>query len=137
MRPQIRWLLVLSAFVGVLVVGLSLTDAQPGPGDKKSAETVADFVSRMMAFDKDKDGKLSKDEITDPRLHALFDRADANKDGTVTREELEALYAREGGDAGGKDGFGPGGPKGKKGPKGKGPPPPGEKKEPPPGEPKK
>ena len=47
-----------------------------------------------MAFDKNKDGKLTKDEITDPRLHRLFDRADADKDGVVTREELIALAAQ-------------------------------------------
>ena len=49
----------------------------------------------MMAFDKDKDGKLTKAEVTDERLHRLFDRADADKDGVVTKDELTALAARE------------------------------------------
>lgn len=49
------------------------------------------IVGRMMAFDKNQDGKLTKDEITDPRLQRLFDRADANHDGVVTKEELTAL----------------------------------------------
>ena len=48
----------------------------------------------MMTFDKNKDGKLTKDEVTDVRLHRLFDRADANKDGVVTKEELMALAAK-------------------------------------------
>ena len=52
------------------------------------------IVTRMMAFDKNKDGKLTKDEVTDVRLHALFDRADTNKDGVVTKEELMALAAK-------------------------------------------
>ena len=72
-----------------------------------------------MAFDKNKDGKLTKDEITDPRLLGLFQRADADKDGIVTTAELEALFQRETaifGSGGGKGGFGPG----DKGPKGKG-----------------
>jgi hypothetical protein len=53
------------------------------------------FVERMMAFDANHDGKLTKDEITDDRLLRLFDRADANHDGVVTKEELTALYAKE------------------------------------------
>jgi hypothetical protein len=71
------------------------------------------FVDRMMAFDKNGDGKLTRAEITDERLISLFERADANRDGVVTKEELEALYAKESaamqpGPGGGPDG-GPGG----------------------------
>ena len=57
-----------------------------------------------------KDGKLTKTELTDTRLHGLFDRADTNKDGMVTREELEALFARETIADDGKKGKGPKGP---------------------------
>jgi hypothetical protein len=135
----------ISAFVGVLALTLILSSAQAQPGGGKkdkggkgggSSESVDDFVKRMMEFNKAKDGKLTKEELTDKRLHALFDRADANKDGVVTREELEALYAKEsaggggpGGDKGGGKG-GKGGDKGGpggdgKGPKGKGGPQPG------------
>jgi hypothetical protein len=78
------------------------------------------IVKRMMAFDKNKDGKLTKDEVTDVRLHRLFDQADTNKDGVVTKEELialaaklEAEYGPDGGRGfgrfGGPGGFGPGG----------------------------
>lgn len=77
----------------------------------------ATFVDRMMAFDKNHDGKLTREEITDERLLALFDRADANHDGIVTKEELEALYAKEGG----QQGRGPGGPGGPGGGPGRGP----------------
>jgi hypothetical protein len=74
----------------------------------------------MMAFDVNKDGKLTRDEITDPRLLRLFDRADTNKDGVVTRDELVALAAKieaeeggqgatPGGPGGGPGGFGGGG----------------------------
>jgi hypothetical protein len=75
--------------------------------------------SRLMQFDANKDGKLTKAEVTDERLQRLFDRADANHDGVVTRQELTALAARE--PAGGRGGFGgPGGPSGF-GPPGGGP----------------
>ena len=36
-----------------------------------------DVVAQLMALDKDKDGKLSKAEVTDTRLQRFFDRADA------------------------------------------------------------
>src|SRR5438309_493400 len=65
---------------------------EPQAAPKKADSSAVDsIVNRMMAFDKNKDGKLSRDEITDPRLLRLFDRADTNKDGVVTREELVAL----------------------------------------------
>ena len=102
------------------------------------------LVTKMMAFDKNKDGKLTRDEITDARLLRLFDRADANHDGVVTKEELTALAAKMdaevppgrggpggfdgppggfgdgfgpglGGTGGGPPGGGPGGPRGRRG----------------------
>jgi hypothetical protein len=92
----------------------------PGRGgkDRPAAGDTKSFVDRMMAFDKNKDGKLTRDEITDERLLRLFDRADTNKDGVVTREELEALAAKEMQDGGGR---GPGGPGGRFGGPGGGP----------------
>src|SRR5271157_338808 len=76
--------------------------------------TADGLVARMMVFDKDGDGKLTKSEVTDERLHRLFDRADADKDGSVTKAELTALEARESASfRGGPGGFGPaGGPGG-------------------------
>jgi hypothetical protein len=124
----------------LLVIGMlaaaALVSAQQG-GDKKKGDKAdkggADaFVAKLMAFNKKKDGKLTKEELTDERLHRLFDRADANKDGVVTKEELVALYEKEfaqsggggGPDKGGKGGPDKGGKGGKGGPdKGKGGPP--------------
>jgi hypothetical protein len=121
-----RLFLTTGAFVGFLVFAVALSEAQAQPGGKKggkgSAETVDEFVKKLMAFNKAKDGKLTKAELIDTRLHALFDRADTNKDGVVTRADLEALFARESlTGAGGDKGNGPGGKKGK-GPKGEPPP---------------
>ena len=42
----------------------------------------------MKKYDKNGDGKLSRDEIP----AALLDRLDANKDGFVTEDELKALW---------------------------------------------
>src|SRR6266567_1369796 len=86
-----------------LVCATSPAFAQrPGDGDKPAASSAAAdaFVARMMKFNKSKDGKLTKDEVTDKRLLPLFERADANHDGVVTADELKALYAKEGGNLG-------------------------------------
>ncbi len=101
---------------------LSWAAAQPpagkpgddAPKDKAKDYSNAPIVVKMMAFDKKKDGKLTRDEVTDPRLVRLFDEADTNKDGVVTKEELMALAAKL--DAEG----GPGGPRGDRGPRGQG-----------------
>jgi hypothetical protein len=126
------------AILGLSLGLLTLAVAQPPrdrPGDtpkaadKANSPAVKNIVDRLMAFDKNKDGKISKDEITDQRLRRLFERADADKDGVVTKEELTALATRmveEAGAGGQQGGFGPpgggpGGPGGR-GPGGFGPP---------------
>jgi hypothetical protein len=102
----------------VILAAASLVAAQPpGPGQEvySQSATGGDLVTRMMEFDKDKDGKLTKDEVTDKRLHRLFARSDANNDGTVTKEELASLAATEESSSRGRSfGFGPpgGGPGG-------------------------
>jgi hypothetical protein len=99
-------------------------DRQGPPGQQQGQ--AGDLVARMMAFGKNKDGKLTRDEITDRRLLRLFDQADTNKDGVVTKEELEALAKKladddrggpvgPGGGPGGRRGRGQGGPGGQGG----------------------
>ncbi len=104
---------------GLMAIGIAwsvgaIATAQPpgGPGGglSRSAD-VSDLESRMMAFDANKDGKLTRAELTDDRLVRLFGRADADKDGTVTKAELDALGEKEHIEDRGGPGFGgPGGP---------------------------
>jgi EF hand len=95
----------------LILTAASLVAAQPpGPGQEvySQSATGGDLVTRMMEFDKDKDGKLTKNEVADKRLHRLFARSDANNDGTVTKEELASLAAKEESKSGGRSfGFGP------------------------------
>ena len=85
-----------------LGVGLaaSVALAQPPEESRNNAPKIdkaaaADaLVTRMTAFDKNKDGKLTRDEITDTRLVRMFDHADANHDGVVTRDELVTWAAK-------------------------------------------
>lgn len=67
------------------------TAAAQGPSGSDADE----FVTRMLAFDKNHDGRVTRKEVTDPRLHRLFDRADANHDGLVTELELRNFYRTE------------------------------------------
>lgn len=59
---------------------------EPGATPATSAD---DLVATYMAFDKNKDGKLTKDEVPE-RMQAIFDRADTNKDGALTETEIRA-----------------------------------------------
>ena len=120
MRPPVTLLLI---GTGLLAAPFGLAQPPGGGGASQPQATAgASLVDRMMAFDTDKDDKLTKSEVTDARLKRLFDQADADKDGLVTRSELNALMVRErasargkmagGGGPGGRMGFGgPGGPR--------------------------
>jgi hypothetical protein len=48
------------------------------------------IVSKMLSFDRNRDGVIGKNEVSDPRLLKLFERYDANKDSSLSREELVA-----------------------------------------------
>jgi hypothetical protein len=93
-----RWL-VSVLFAGLLLAGASL--AQP-PGLKEGHPKeitratplgVADVVERIMAFDKNKDGKVTKDELPD-RMHHLLEQGDGNKDGALDKDEIGKLATR-------------------------------------------
>lgn len=124
-------LAVSAVIVSAIVV---VVQAQPPRGDREGRAGgggVDAAINRLMAYDADKDGKLSKAEMTDSRLLPLWQRCDANHDGEVTRDELTSQLRKEdnasnrGGNGGGPVGPGSGGPGG--GPPGRGPggPPPG------------
>ena len=57
------------------------------------------MVSMLMANDKNKDGKLSKDELSE-RMQGIMARADTNKDGKLTRDELTKFASSMGGPGG-------------------------------------
>jgi hypothetical protein len=119
MMRRLRWIIP-SGLLVLIALPIAYAQRPGGPGGgpfgggpslSKSAD-VEELVSKMMAFDANKDGKLTKDEVTDTRLVSLFGRADANKDETVTKAELTALGEKEYTSSGGGFGGGPGGPGG-------------------------
>jgi Spy/CpxP family protein refolding chaperone len=64
-----------------------------GPGREGRGVPVESLIDRVMSFDKNKDGKVSRDELPE-RMHYLIERGDTNKDGALDREEVKALVDR-------------------------------------------
>ena len=90
---------------------------RPGGEGPPSAEQ---FIARIMEFDKNKDGKLSKDEVPE-RMARMIDQHDENEDGALDKSELKKVAAemaqrrgRRGPEGEGRRG--PGGPEGRRGP---------------------
>jgi Ca2+-binding EF-hand superfamily protein len=96
-----------------------------GPGGPGGEGNPEEIVARFMQFDANKDNKLGKDELSE-RMQGLLTRADADKDGFATKEELMAMAQREAA-SGGTGRGGPGGDRGRPG--GEGGRPPGEQGE--------
>ena len=66
----------------------------PAPGEQRRGPAWEAVLARD---DKNKDGKVSREEFSGPKQ--LFDRIDANHDGFLTREEHEAFVAGMPGEA--------------------------------------
>jgi hypothetical protein len=113
-----RWIFLFAIFV-IALGNVHFAIAQPAaPAAPTKDMSNSSIVTRMMAFNKKGDGKLTKDEVTDTRLLRLFDQADTNQDGIVTKEELMALAAKLEAEMGTGGRGGPGGDRG--GPGGQG-----------------
>ena len=78
---------------------------------------VEDTVKTLMAFDANGDGRLSRSELPE-RFQGIFDRADENKDGFLTPDEIRKTAAAQ---AAPPDSMGPGGRGGPEGGRGEGP----------------
>jgi len=90
------------------------SNAQP-PEDRGSrgGRFGEEILDRILSRDTNDDGVLEKSEVADTPLERMFDRADEDGDGKLTREEILAgMRARFGnrGPGGGRPLFGPGGP---------------------------
>lgn len=141
MRNRTMWLApVLMAALALMGMAFAAPDdkkegAAGEPGAKKGRKdgfrggrggrgsrgvTTDQVVERLLSFDKDKDGKITKGELPE-RMQDLIAKGDTNKDGALDKDEIKALAAklqREGfagpGGRGRGDGFRgrPGGPSG-------------------------
>jgi hypothetical protein len=88
-----------AVLLGLLALtGLALAQQ---PDDKKGPPrgiarpapiSVDDIVEWLMSFDKNKKGKVTKDDLPE-RMHHLIDQGDLNKDGALDRDEAKKLAA--------------------------------------------
>src|SRR5579883_3218891 len=109
---QTTQLLRMSALIGVFAL-IGVAGAQPpelkfGPtreGVRPTPLRVDDIVARIMSFDKNKDGKVTKDELPE-RMQCLIERGNTNKDGALDKDEIKKLAATLAPSPGA---FGPGG----------------------------
>ncbi len=51
-------------------------------------ESATEMLTRLLKLDKNKDGKLTKEEVGE-RYQPIIDKADTNGDGVATKEEIE------------------------------------------------
>ena len=81
-----------------------------GPDGGGGGFDASEMVNRMMQNDKNKDGKLTKDELPSERMQGLIDRADKDGDGAASKAELTEMASsqmgsgRGGGGRGGQGG---------------------------------
>ncbi|QDU27953.1 N-acetylneuraminate epimerase precursor [Anatilimnocola aggregata] len=57
-------------------------------------ESTAELLTRLLKLDKNKDGKITKDEVG-PRFLPIIEKVDADKDGVATKEEVEAYIRKQ------------------------------------------
>ena len=74
-----------------------------GPEVPGGGGSVEELVGRIMAMDKNGDGKLTQDELPE-RMQSLMTRGDENKDGVLTKEEVTKLAQKEASASGGGPG---------------------------------
>ncbi len=81
-----------------------------GPGETQGPDP-EEMVKNLMAFDKNGDGKLSKDEIPE-RMQGMLARGDSDKDGFLTADEIRVMAKAQQSTGRGEGRGGPGGPGG-------------------------
>jgi hypothetical protein len=90
---------VLALTAALLLAGVAVPQAPDQkqdfpPGFARPAPLgVDDVVERIMAFDKNKDGKVTRDELPE-RMQFLIELGDTNKDGALDRDEIKKLAVR-------------------------------------------
>jgi hypothetical protein len=90
-RVLMSALMAAPVLAGAAVAQLPDQRQEPPPGLVRPAPIrVDDIVEHIMAFDKNKDGKVTKDELPE-RMHHLIALGDTNKDGALDRDEIKKL----------------------------------------------
>lgn len=70
----------------------TLVSAAPATGNAE-ADSTSELLAQLLKLDKNKDGKLAKDEVG-TRFQTIVEKADIDKDGMATKEEIEAYVKK-------------------------------------------
>ena len=84
----VLWVLAMAALVWLVALNSTRPRRRVGP------DISGDLVNTLMQFDRNGDGRLDRSEVPE-RMQGLFDRADTNKDGYLTPEEIRTLARAE------------------------------------------
>lgn len=87
-----RHALLVAALLGI-VLQSSAADEDEAKKKRRAALGKVSAERILQRLDKNKDGKLSKDEVPE-RMVQAFDRIDANKDGSLDLKEIEQMLQR-------------------------------------------
>ncbi len=86
MKIKKRYVVCLLVIVIALCIGIFRLTRKRGP----IGPTPDEIVKEMLEFDKNSDGQLSKDELSE-RMQGLITRGDTNQDGILNQDELHKL----------------------------------------------
>ncbi len=82
-RSGLKWIWLLALAATLLFIASRAARLR-----RRAQVDVSDeLVNTLMRFDRNGDGKLDRSEVPE-RMQGLFDRADTNKDGFLTPEEI-------------------------------------------------
>ena len=78
------------AATGLLLIPCSLNAQRPG-GDRRPGNRGINAERMLTRYDINKDGKLTEAEVSNQRMWQRIVSADKDKDGSITKQELESL----------------------------------------------
>ena len=71
------------------------SEGRPGGGPRlRGGAGGASILERIKAHDKNKDGKITRQEASEQFRRRMFDRIDSNGDGVIDEAELKKLAER-------------------------------------------
>ncbi len=87
MSRSLLWAVLLLSAAAINLAAPREGKTPPDTGKPAAEPTYFDVGRFLVEHDRDKDGRLARDELP-PRLRHGFDKIDADKDGKLSREEL-------------------------------------------------
>ena len=87
---------ILTAAFVLVTMTQSSSAQEDGDKPKRADQPRKSPIDRIMALDKNDDGVIQKSEAEGERIERMFDRADADDDGQLSRAEIEKVFGGRG-----------------------------------------